>query len=50
MTTTGKRVAYELLLKKNNNHGEQDYYSSDIEVSKYTSVIDDISNQNSDIY
>jgi hypothetical protein len=39
-TTTGKRRTYELLSKqKSNNATEQHYCSSEIEVSKYQSIV-----------
>ncbi len=38
-TPTGKRITYELLVKKNSNIEEQRYCSSAVQVSKYSSIL-----------
>jgi len=38
-TATGKKITYELLAQKNSNIEEQHYCSSDIQVSKHSSIL-----------
>jgi hypothetical protein len=38
-TATGKKITYELLVQKNSNIEEQHHCSSDIQVSKHSSIL-----------